>query len=104
MNTNSLPLWKIAQQYVAPPKGDRRAPGSRIPALFVSPYAKKGFVDHMQYGYGCPFFLLSVGSMCALNQCVRYRNAALAKRFFVHSSRTARTSAVTAGETLRANA
>ncbi|CAB3748943.1 acid phosphatase [Paraburkholderia solisilvae] len=35
--------------HVAPPKGDRWGPGSRIPALIVSPYAKKGFVDHTQY-------------------------------------------------------
>ena len=32
--------------HVAPPKGDRWGPGNRIPALIVSPYAKKGFVDH----------------------------------------------------------
>ncbi len=32
--------------HVAPPKGDRWGPGSRIPALNISPYAKKGFVDH----------------------------------------------------------
>jgi acid phosphatase len=35
--------------HVAPPKGDRWGPGSRIPAIIVSPYAKKGFVDHTQY-------------------------------------------------------
>ena len=35
--------------HVAPPKGDRWGPGSRIPALVVSPYAKKGYVDHTQY-------------------------------------------------------
>jgi acid phosphatase len=35
--------------HVAPPKGDRWGPGSRIPALIVSPYAKKGFVDHTLY-------------------------------------------------------
>jgi acid phosphatase len=35
--------------HVAPPKGDRWGPGSRIPALIISPYAKKGFVDHTQY-------------------------------------------------------
>jgi len=35
--------------HVAPPKGDRWGPGSRIPALIVSPFAKKGFVDHTQY-------------------------------------------------------
>jgi acid phosphatase len=35
--------------HVAPPKGDRWGPGSRIPALIVSPFAKKGYVDHTQY-------------------------------------------------------
>ncbi|GAB7537705.1 acid phosphatase [Burkholderia sp. 22PA0099] len=35
--------------HAAPPKGDRWGPGTRIPALIVSPFAKKGFVDHTQY-------------------------------------------------------
>ncbi|SFB13774.1 acid phosphatase [Collimonas sp. OK607] len=35
--------------HVAPPKGDRWGPGSRIPATVISPYAKKGFVDHTVY-------------------------------------------------------
>ena len=35
--------------HVAPPKADRWGPGSRIPALIVSPFAKKGTVDHTQY-------------------------------------------------------
>ena len=34
---------------VAPPKGDRWGPGSRIPALILSPLAKKRFVDHTLY-------------------------------------------------------
>ncbi|WP_027212985.1 acid phosphatase [Burkholderia sp. WSM2232] len=34
---------------VAPPLGDRWGPGSRIPALVISPLAKKGFVDHTVY-------------------------------------------------------
>ncbi|MBV6324976.1 acid phosphatase [Duganella violaceipulchra] len=34
---------------VAPPKGDRWGPGSRVPAIVVSPYAKKGQVDHSFY-------------------------------------------------------
>jgi phospholipase C len=33
----------------APPKGDRWCPGSRIPATIVSPFAKRGFVDHTPY-------------------------------------------------------
>jgi acid phosphatase len=35
--------------HVAPPKGDRWGPGTRIPTLIVSPFAKKGLVDHTQY-------------------------------------------------------
>ena len=35
--------------HAAPPKADRWGPGTRIPALIVSPYAKKGYVDHTQY-------------------------------------------------------
>ena len=38
--------------HVAPPKGDRWGPGTRIPAVIVSPFAKKGFVDHTQYDTG----------------------------------------------------
>lgn len=33
----------------SPPKGDRFGPGTRIPALIISPYAKKGTVDHTFY-------------------------------------------------------
>jgi phospholipase C len=32
--------------HVAPPKGDRWGPSIRIPAIIVSPFAKRGFVDH----------------------------------------------------------
>jgi phospholipase C len=35
--------------HVAPPKADRWGPGSRIPAVVVSPLAKKGYVDHTRY-------------------------------------------------------
>jgi acid phosphatase len=35
--------------HVAPPKADRWGPGSRVPALIVSSFAKKGYVDHTQY-------------------------------------------------------
>ena len=35
--------------HAAPPKADRWGPGTRIPAIIVSPYAKKGSVDHTQY-------------------------------------------------------
>ncbi|NVM79042.1 acid phosphatase [Duganella sp. SG902] len=35
--------------HAAPPKGDRWGPGTRVPAIIVSPYVKKGTVDHTQY-------------------------------------------------------
>jgi phospholipase C len=39
--------------HVAPPSGDgwgdRWGPATRIPALIVSPFAKRGFVDHTTY-------------------------------------------------------
>lgn len=38
--------------HVAPPKGDRWGPGTRIPALIVSPHARHGEVDHTIYDTG----------------------------------------------------
>ncbi|HEX7324844.1 MAG TPA: acid phosphatase [Rhodanobacteraceae bacterium] len=38
--------------HVAPPKADRWGPGTRIPALVISPVAKKGYVDHTIYDTG----------------------------------------------------
>ena len=45
--------------HVAPPKGDRWGPGSRIPALIVSPFAKKSFVDHTLYDTGSILLLIT---------------------------------------------
>ncbi len=54
------PLWKDTAiiitydenggfwDHVAPPKIDKWGPGSRVPALIISPFARKGFVDHTQ--------------------------------------------------------
>ena len=38
-----------AWDHVSPPKGDLIGPGTRIPAIIISPLAKKGTVDHTQY-------------------------------------------------------
>lgn len=38
-----------AWDHVAPPQVDRFGPGARVPALIISPFAKKGFVDHTIY-------------------------------------------------------
>jgi len=35
--------------HASPPKADLIGPGTRIPAVLVSPFAKRGFVDHTQY-------------------------------------------------------
>ena len=35
--------------HVAPPVVDRWGPGTRVPAIIVSPFAKKGSVDHTTY-------------------------------------------------------
>jgi phospholipase C len=35
--------------HVAPPKADRWGPGSRVPTIIVSPFAKRGYVDHTPY-------------------------------------------------------
>ena len=35
--------------HVRPPAGDRWGPGTRIPTLVISPYAKRHYVDHTQY-------------------------------------------------------
>jgi acid phosphatase len=38
--------------HVAPPKGDRWGPGTRIPALVISPHSRHGEVDHTIYDTG----------------------------------------------------
>ncbi len=38
-----------AYDHVAPPKGDRWGPGSRVPAVILSPFARRGEVDHTPY-------------------------------------------------------
>lgn len=35
--------------HVAPPKGDRWGPGTRVPTIIISPYAKTANVDHTMY-------------------------------------------------------
>lgn len=35
--------------HVSPPKRDRWGPGIRIPALFISPHVRRGYIDHTTY-------------------------------------------------------
>jgi acid phosphatase len=61
------------------PLGDRWGPGTRIPALIVSPFAKKGFVDKTQYDTGSILrFITHRWSLAPLPGIVE-RDAGLAK-------------------------
>ncbi|HYL27346.1 MAG TPA: alkaline phosphatase family protein [Candidatus Nitrosotalea sp.] len=44
--------WGGFYDDAAPPQLDYRGLGIRIPCLIVSPYAKRGYVSHVQYEYG----------------------------------------------------
>lgn len=35
--------------HVAPPRIDKWGPGTRVPTIVISPFARRGFVDHTQY-------------------------------------------------------
>lgn len=35
--------------HVSPPKRDRFGPGVRVPTLIISPFARKGYIDHRSY-------------------------------------------------------
>ena len=35
--------------HAAPPQGRRFGPGERLPALIISPLARRGYVDHTTY-------------------------------------------------------
>jgi phospholipase C len=35
--------------HVPPPVVDRWGPGVRVPAIVISPFARRGFIDHTQY-------------------------------------------------------
>ncbi len=45
--------------HAAPPKADLVGPGTRIPAIIISPLARKGTVDHTQYDTGSVLRLLT---------------------------------------------
>jgi len=34
---------------VAPPKIDRWGPGTRVPTIIISPFARRHFIDHTMY-------------------------------------------------------
>ncbi len=44
--------WGGFYDNAAPPQLDYRGLGIRVPCLIISPYAKRGYVSHVQYEYG----------------------------------------------------
>ncbi len=49
------------------PRGDAAGPGTRIPALIISPFAKKGFVDKTPHDTGSILrFITHRGSLAPL--------------------------------------
>lgn len=66
--------------HVAPPQGDRWGPGSRIPAIVVSPHAKRGAVDHNFYDTTSILRFISRLHGLPLLQGLATRNAAFAAR------------------------
>jgi phospholipase C len=64
--------------HAAAPKGDRWGPGSRIPALIVSPFAKKGFVDHTLYDTTSILSLITKRFSLSMLPGLQRRNAAVA--------------------------
>jgi acid phosphatase len=63
--------------HVSPPKGDLLGPGTRIPAIIISPFAKKGSVDHTQYDTGSILRLISNVFALEPLRGVRRRDSAL---------------------------
>jgi phospholipase C len=68
--------------HAAPPIADRWGPGSRIPAMIVSPLAKKGFVDHTLYDTSSILLLITHRFGLPMLPGLAARNAAL----IVHGS------------------
>jgi acid phosphatase len=64
--------------HAAAPKGDRWGPGSRIPTLIVSPFAKKGFVDHTLYDTTSILSLITKRFALSMLPGLQRRNAAVA--------------------------
>lgn len=66
--------------HVAPPQGDRWGPGSRIPAIVVSPHAKRGAVDHNFYDTTSILRFITRLHGLPLLEGLAQRNAAFAAR------------------------
>ena len=66
--------------HVAPPKGDRWGPGSRIPAIVASPFARKNHVEHRFYDTTSILRLISRVFDLPLLEGIHERNQAFAEQ------------------------
>ena len=82
LDGSDFKLWQKIEgfyDHAQVPLGDRWGPGTRIPALIVSPFARKGFVDKTQYDTGSILrFITHRWSLAPLPGIVE-RDAGLAK-------------------------
>ncbi|HEU0094936.1 MAG TPA: alkaline phosphatase family protein, partial [Rhizomicrobium sp.] len=63
--------------HVAPPKGDRWGPGTRIPAVILSPHVRKGHVEHTVYDTGSILRLITRRFELETLPGVKMRDAAM---------------------------
>ena len=66
--------------HVAPPRGDRWGPGTRVPALVVSPFAKRGYVDHTVYDTASILRLISRVFQLETLDGIKHRDEAMRSR------------------------
>lgn len=66
--------------HVAPPRADLLGPGTRIPALVISPFAKRHFIDHTQYDTGSVLRLITRRFDLPMLRGLAARDAALKAR------------------------
>ena len=64
--------------HVPPPKGDLLGPGTRVPTLIISPFAKRHFVDHTRYDTGSILRLIAHRYRLPTLPGIAARDAALA--------------------------
>ncbi|HEX7690722.1 MAG TPA: acid phosphatase [Burkholderiaceae bacterium] len=62
---------------VAPPRGDLLGPGTRIPAVVISPFARRGYVDHTPYDTGSIARFIAHRFSLPLLDGLKLRDAAL---------------------------
>ena len=67
-----------AWDHMPPPQGDRLGPGARIPALIISPFAKRGTVDHTPYDTASILRLITRRFDLKVLQGIAQRDSALA--------------------------